>query len=85
MDSASLLERAGLSQDRPCEYLDVRTLGPPEPLMKTLEELSQLPNDVVLVQKNDRVPQLLFPKLEDRGYQYETIERDDEVLTLVWK
>ena len=32
---------------------------------------------LVLVQLNDRVPQYLYPKLTDRGYEYETTETDD--------
>lgn len=35
----------------------------------------------VLVQYNDRVPQFLYPKLDDRGYEYET---DDAVVTAIW-
>ncbi|MFW6318038.1 MAG: DUF2249 domain-containing protein [Halorubrum sp.] len=70
--------------DRPVETLDVADLGPPEPLRRTLELLADLPDDTVLVQRNDRVPQFLFPKLEDRGYAYDAVETDDGVVTAIW-
>lgn len=71
--------------DAPTELLDVRALGPPEPLTETLQLLTELPDDTVLIQRNDRAPQFLYPKLEDRGYRFETIERDEEVVTAIWK
>lgn len=65
------------------ERLDVRELGPPKPLKETLELLVEM-DDGVLIQYNDRVPQLLYPKLEDRGYLYETIKSDEAVITAIW-
>jgi len=38
----------------------------------------------VLVQRNDRAPQFLYPKLDDRGYAHETIEADGAVVTAIW-
>jgi len=68
------LERTDAPADRPVETLDdVRDLGPPEPLRQTLELLADLPDETVLVQRNDRAPQFLYPKLDDRGYAHETI------------
>ncbi|WP_181685789.1 DUF2249 domain-containing protein [Halorhabdus salina] len=64
--------------------LDVRTLGPPKPLRKTLEASAELSGDEILVQYNDRTPQHLYPKLDDRGLTYETVEMDDVTVTLVW-
>jgi len=66
------------------EVLDVRDLPPPEPLKQTLETLTDL-DDGVLVQVNDRVPQHLFPRLDDRGFDYEAVERDDRVVTAIWR
>jgi len=66
------------------EVLDVRDLPPPEPLKRTLEALADLDDDV-LVQVNDRVPQHLFPRLDDRGFAYEAVERDDRVVTAIWR
>lgn len=61
--------------DRRIETLDVRELPPPEPLQRTLERLQALDDGTVLAQLNDRPPQFLYPKLEGRGYRYETARR----------
>ncbi|MDS0477458.1 DUF2249 domain-containing protein [Natrinema sp. 1APR25-10V2] len=82
---ASTVDRTDAPSDRPRETIDVRSLGPPEPLKETLETLVELPAETVLVQRNDRVPQFLFPKLDDRGYAHETVERDDDVVTVIWR
>mgnify|MGYP006282811515 CR=1 FL=1 len=66
------------------EVLDVRDLPPPEPLTLTLKTLADV-DDGVVVQVNDRVPQHLFPRLDDRGFDYETVERDDRVVTAIWR
>ncbi|WP_135829232.1 DUF2249 domain-containing protein [Halorussus halobius] len=71
--------------DRPREVLDVRDLGPPNPLRETLETLPDLDDDAVLVQVNDRAPQHLYPKLDDRGYAFETVDGDEAVLTAIWR
>ncbi|MFC7185797.1 DUF2249 domain-containing protein [Halorubrum yunnanense] len=78
------LEETDAPADRPVETLDVADLGPPEPLRRTLELLADLPDETVLVQRNDRVPQFLFPKLEGRGYAHDTAETDDGVVTAIW-
>jgi len=70
--------------DREVHHLDVRALGPPEPLRRTLEMLVDV-DDGVLVQRNDRAPQHLYPKLSDRGFAYETVEHDDVVITAIWR
>lgn len=77
-----LFERA--PADRPRERIDVRELGPPEPLVESLETLADAPDGTVLLQFNDRVPRHLYPKLEDRGYAHETVEDDGAVLTAIW-
>ncbi|QLC35292.1 DUF2249 domain-containing protein (plasmid) [Halarchaeum sp. CBA1220] len=71
--------------DRPRERLDARELPPPEPLTETLERLADFDDEHVLVQVNDRAPQHLYPKLDDRGWAYETVEADDAVVTVVWR
>jgi len=80
----SVLEETAAPTDRPVETLDVADLGPPEPLRQTLELLADLPDETVLVQHNDRAPQFLFPKLEDRGYAHDTVETEDGVVTAIW-
>jgi hypothetical protein len=71
--------------DRPRERLDHVAAGPPTPLQETLERLAELPDGTVLVQFNDRTPQHLYPKLDDRGYSFETAETDDAVVTAIWR
>ncbi|WP_339103718.1 DUF2249 domain-containing protein [Haloterrigena salinisoli] len=80
----TVVDRTDAPSDRPRKTIDVRSLGPPKPLKNTLEELADLPDETVLVQRNDRVPQFLYPKLEDRGYAYETVE-GSEVVTVIWR
>jgi len=70
--------------DRPTVELDVRDLGPPEPLARTLERAADL-DDAVLVQVNDRAPRHLYPKLDDRGFAHDTVETEDAVLTTIWR
>ncbi|MGQ3414039.1 DUF2249 domain-containing protein [Natrinema sp. LN54] len=81
----TVVDRTDAPNDRPQETLDVRSLGPPNPLQQTLERLVELPDETVLIQRNDRVPQFLYPKLEDRDYAYETAELEDEVVTVIWR
>ena len=67
------------------DVLDVRELPPPEPLKVTLGALAELDDDAVVVQVSDRVPQHLYPHLDDRGFAYDTVERDDRVVTAIWR
>jgi TusA-related sulfurtransferase len=86
IDVAAAVEEAGAPPEAPRETIDVRNLGPPKPLAETLERLPELDPETVLVQFNDRAPQHLYPKLDDRGYEYGTVETDDgTVLTAVWQ
>lgn len=80
----SLLNRTDAPSDASVETLDVRQLGPPKPLRKTLERLPELGDETVLIQYNDRAPQHLYPKLDDRGYNYETVTQADVTTTVIW-
>jgi len=80
----SVLNRTDAPTDAPVETLDVRQLGPPKPLRETLELLPELDDETVLVQYNDRTPQHLYPKLNDRGYSYETVTQEDVTTTVIW-
>lgn len=84
-DVATFVSETDAPQDSPREELDARELPPPQPLQKTLELLPELDEDTVLVQVNDRAPQHLYPKLTDRGYQYETMEKAEGVVTVIWE
>ena len=60
--------------------LDVRGLEPPEPMVRTLAALEELPDDGTLVQINVRVPRFLLPQLEERGYAYEIREQSEDLV-----
>lgn len=67
-------------------WLDVRGLQPPEPLMKTLAALDALRAGQTLVQIHNRVPQLLFPLLVERGFACDVDERDPaRILVRIWR
>ncbi len=73
---------------RPVEVpLDVRGLEPPEPMVRTLAALEQLPTDAVLVQINDRVPHFLLPLLGERGFAFTFDEtaQSGEVRLRIWR
>lgn len=70
--------------DAPVVELDVGDLPPPEPMTETLERLREIPADAVLLQRNDRAPEFLFSKLDDRGFRHETVETGDGVYTAIW-
>ena len=82
----SLLAETNAPSTTVHDVLDVRELPPPEPLQVTLEPLAELDDDDgVVVQVSDRIPQHLFPRLDDRGFAYDTVERDDRVVTAIWR
>lgn len=85
LETAAVIAETDAPTDRPFETLDTAELPPPQPLKNTLERLESLDDEVLLVQRNDRVPQHLFPQLDDRGYRYETVEGDNEVVTVIWR
>jgi uncharacterized protein (DUF2249 family) len=63
--------------------LDVRDLEPPEPMVRTLEALQDLPAGGTLVQLNARVPQFLLPRLTEAGFEYEVREEEQVVRTFI--
>ena len=84
-ETDDLLTETSAPIDRPRETLDARELPPPQPLRNTLERLTELNEETVLVQLNDRAPQHLYPRLAGRGYVYDTVERENVVLTVIWR
>lgn len=84
MDVERIQSVDGVPTDREVVIVDVRELPPPEPLTETMDALTDLGEDELVVQVNDRVPQHLFPRLEDRGIEYESVETDDGALTALW-
>lgn len=66
--------------------LDVRGLEPPEPMQRTLEALTDLPDGAVLIQVNVRIPHFLLPILTERGFAYEIHEPSPErVVVRIWR
>jgi uncharacterized protein (DUF2249 family) len=65
------------------EVIDVRGLEPPEPMVRTLEALGKLPPGGTLIQLNVRVPHLLLPQLDARGYSYTVHEEADDRVRVV--
>jgi TusA-related sulfurtransferase len=82
---ATAREELDVPADAGTVRLDVRDLGPPGPLKETLETLAETDDGIVLVQVNDPAPQHLYPKLDDRGYEYGTVETNDAVVAAVWR
>ncbi|MFB6163517.1 MAG: DUF2249 domain-containing protein [Halococcoides sp.] len=82
MPPEAVLEQDSVPDRSETVRLDVRDLPPPEPLQKTLETLSSL-DDAILIQINDRAPQHLFPKVEERGFDHESVG-DGPVYTAIW-
>lgn len=65
--------------------LDVRGMKMPGPMELTLQVLDKLPENVSLVQINERVPEFLFPVLSLRGYSCESQTSGDGVRTIIRK
>lgn len=63
-------------------WLDVRGMEPPEPMVRTLAALEEMPEGKVLVHVNVRVPQFLLPILVERGFEYQ-IDSSDNTRVLV--
>lgn len=57
--------------------VDARGLEPPQPLVKILESLAELPPGAELRGRTDRRPMHLYAQLEERGFAAETEEQSD--------
>ncbi|MGB9736648.1 MAG: DUF2249 domain-containing protein [bacterium] len=66
-------------------YVDVRGLEPPQPMALILETLAKLDPSKTLVVQHERVPMFLYPKLDEKGYIYETHEIDQHNVQLIIK
>lgn len=49
--------------------IDVRELPPPEPMMKIFEKLPEVDDKTILLVHHHREPVMLYPKLEERGFE----------------
>jgi tRNA 2-thiouridine synthesizing protein A len=61
----------------PAVVLDNRGLEPPQPMLRILEALENLPDDAMLLAINEREPLFLYPELAARGYWYGTTPHPD--------
>lgn len=66
--------------------LDVRSLQPPEPMLKVLDTLETLPDGQILRMIHNREPFPLYAALQELGFRHrldlETVERID---ILIWR
>ena len=58
----------------PTYVLDVRSLAPPQPVLRVLERLASLAAGETLAVLHDCRPLFLYPQLEARGFTHETDE-----------
>ena len=63
--------------------IDVRELGPPEPMVRILETLSQVDEKTLLLVHHHREPMMLYPKLEERGYHAVTNKIEENYYKVV--
>ncbi len=75
---------AGTGTDKLVE-IDVRGLEPPEPMVRILEKLNQLEDDVTLLVHHHREPVLLYDKLEELGYEAETDKIEENYYKVIIK
>jgi len=55
-------------------HIDVRGLGPPQPMVQILRLLASLPRDAVLIAHLDRDPMMLYGELAQIGWAGERID-----------
>lgn len=67
-DKLSDQKRGELKAEKVIE-LDVRELPPPEPMMKIFEKLNEVDDNTILLVHHHREPVMLYPKLEERGFE----------------
>ncbi len=76
--------------DLPTFHIDNRALQPPEPLVRTLDLLSNHKpfeaGEMALEIWNLHAPALLFPELDERDYQYRLVDEGaDLVRVRIWR
>lgn len=52
-------------------HIDVRGLGPPDPMVQILRTIDQGEVGSVVIAHLDREPIFLYPELDDRGWSHE--------------
>jgi TusA-related sulfurtransferase len=66
-----------ISDQLPELELDARGMEPPQPLIRIIEALPNLPPSAVLKARTDRRPMHLYAELETRGFIGKTEEEAD--------
>lgn len=74
--NVELARRINITKD--VWILDVRELFPPEPMEMTLAVLEHLPENVILRQINERVPQFLLPLLPTQNMLAEVVKNQEK-------
>lgn len=69
--------RQGRAMSAALMELDARGLEPPQPMIRILEALADLPPETELRVQTDRRPIHLYPALAERGFEAETTEAED--------
>lgn len=69
-----------------CTEIDVRDMEMPMPMVSILNELEKMEDGAALYVHHKKVPQLLLPELESRGYRYTVAELGEgDVKMLIYK
>ena len=66
--------------------VDCRELVPPEPMVKVLEAVEKMGKDEAVLMLHRKKPTLLFPRLKEKGLDFELTDKDDEnIELLIWR
>lgn len=67
-------------------FLDLRGLEPPDPFVRSIEALQQLQEGQYLHLLHTRLPVMLFPELEPRGFQSDSCEDKQQLFhIIIWR
>jgi len=68
------------------QEIDVTLMEPPEPMMNILSAIELLNNNEMILVHHKRIPQFLFPELEERNFKWAIKEfTDNDVKLLIYK
>ena len=66
--------------------VDCRELEPPEPMVKVLEAVEKMGKEEAVLMLHRKRPTLLFPRLKEKGLEFELTEKEDESIELlIWR
>ena len=66
--------------------LDCSLMEPPEPMLRVLEQLDRLKQGEGIKMLHRMKPSLLFPKLQERGWNFRIIEHTpDQIEVRIWQ